>query len=380
MFNTADLFDEFDADPLEQLNIESRIEYLQGWHRDLTDEMNEASRQLHRIQIGREKEDGASALENLLIGLKIRRAEIDEKVAELIAEFQGKPGKAISPEGRRKSTGLARVRHANRDFFLADLIDYSLKDDHSSMETSIFTIATKRDLSIWKWISPKGDKWVEITPSVLGRATMHDKDVLIYAMSQIAEALNRGRSDAENRTVQFTAYDFLVTTNRGVGGADYKRLEEALDRLKGTNIKTNIVTGGKEQKRAFGLIETWEMVTDLEKKENVSIRIVLSEWFFNAVQAFEVLTIPPDYFLLKKPLARRLYEIARKHCGGQSGWKIGLEKLKDKCGSRSSTKEFRRMLKAIEEENSLPEYRVELEKDGQVSFFSKRVFSLVAGK
>ena len=37
-----------------------------------------------------------------------------------------------------------------------------------------------------------------------------------------------------------------------------------------------------------------------------------------AIESNEVVTISNDYFRLRRPLERRLYEIGRKHCGGQS--------------------------------------------------------------
>lgn len=42
--------------------------------------------------------------------------------------------------------------------------------------------------------------------------------------------------------------------------------------------------------------------------------------------------LAPDYFNLRKPIERRIYEIARKHCGDQELFKIGLEKLQLKVG------------------------------------------------
>lgn len=56
--------------------------------------------------------------------------------------------------------GLVRARHPNRDFFIADLFDYSLKDDGASMEAPIFTLSTKPDLSTWEWHSKDGNKHV----------------------------------------------------------------------------------------------------------------------------------------------------------------------------------------------------------------------------
>ncbi len=366
MFKNRDLFnDDDDVDPLSNLPIESQLTYLQGWRRELTDELNEAQHRLHRISISGGDRVREEALEAVIADLQTRRADVEAKTLAL--------DKMQSADASQSTTGLVRSRHANRDFFLADLLDYSLKDDNASMEAPLFTLSTKPDLSIWSWANAKGDKWVRVTPSVLGRATMHDKDILIYAISQLAEGLNIKRDDAEKRTVQFPAYDFLVTTNRGVGGDDYRRLEDSLDRLKGTVIKTNIVTGQIEQRGGFGLIEEWSTVKNLKTNETISVRITLSNWLFNAVQAFEILTIHPNYFRLRKPLARRLYEIGRKHCGrDKPSWPIGVDVLKDKCGSQASLKEFKRMLKAIAADNSLPEYRMELT-GNQVVFFAVRL-------
>ena len=111
----------------------------------------------------------------------------------------------------------------------------------------------------------------------------------------------------------------------------------------------------------------------------VAVEITLSRWLYNAVQAFEVLTIHPDYFRLRKPLARRLYELARKHCGHQVQWSIGLELLREKSGSRSSLYEFRRMVKEIVKASILPEYRITLNDDDKVTFYVRDDARLVRG-
>jgi plasmid replication initiation protein len=274
---------------------------------------------------------------------------------------------------------MIRQRYPNRDFFLADMFDYAMKDDGATMEAPIFTLGTKPDLSIWTWESKDKSKSIKVAPSVLGRATQFDKDVLIYVVSQLTEALNRGREDA-NRTVRFTVYDYLVTTNRGVGGADYKRLQETFERLAGTRITTDIRTGGERVKEGFGIIDTWRIIEKSKEDERmVAVEITLSRWLYNAVQTFEVLTIHPDYFRLRKPLARRLYEITRKHCGHQTSWAIGLELLKEKAGSKSTIKEFRRALRTIETDDSLPEYRMMVDHNDKVTFYIRDGIRLVRG-
>ena len=298
--------------------------------------------------------------------LAAKLAEQKAQLAELAIEAAGATGQAAP--GQRN--GLVKIRHPNRDFFLADLFDYALKDDGASMEAPIFTLSTKPDLSMWEWRSRDGNKHVKVTPSVLGRATQHDKDVLIFVVSQLTEALNRGREDAKNRTVRFTVHDFLVSTNRRTDGDEYKRLREAFERLRGTSITTDIRTGGERIMQGFGIIDGWRIVLKSKIDERmVAVEVTLSEWLYNAVQAFEVLTIHPDYFRLRKPLARRLYELARKHCGHQAQWSIDLALLKAKAGSKSILNKFRYAVRTIEADNILPEYRFSLGADDKVTFY-----------
>eukprot|EP00521_Asterionellopsis_glacialis_P004760 CAMPEP_0195279666 /NCGR_PEP_ID=MMETSP0706-20130129/20606_1 /TAXON_ID=33640 /ORGANISM="Asterionellopsis glacialis, Strain CCMP134" /LENGTH=53 /DNA_ID=CAMNT_0040338221 /DNA_START=24 /DNA_END=181 /DNA_ORIENTATION=- len=51
---------------------------------------------------------------------------------------------------------------------------------------------------------------------MIGLATVHDRDVLIYCISQVMAALNDGKQ--VHRTLRFKAYDLLVATNRPVAG------------------------------------------------------------------------------------------------------------------------------------------------------------------
>jgi len=352
---------------------EDSLMAVQAVHRQLSEQILEGHRALARLVVQDDKEEEKAALRQRIAQLQAQRAEIEAgfsfermmpTVSKVLRSATGAP-----PSNK----GLVRQRHPNRDFFLADLFDYALKDDGASMEAPIFTLSTKPDLSIWTWTSKDGNKSIKVAPSVLGRATQHDKDVLIYVVSQLTEALNRGREDAKSRTVRFTVHDFLVTTNRQTSGEGYRLLHEAFERLSGTRISTDIKTGGQRVKEGFGIIDRWKIIDKSPVDERmVAVEVTLSEWLYNAVSAFEVLTIHPDYFRLRKPLARRLYEIARKHCGHQASWSIGLALLQEKAGSKSSLKEFRRAARAIAADNSLPEYQMVLtEEEDKVTFFSR---------
>src|SRR3546814_14372419 len=51
------------------------------------------------------------------------------------------------------------------------------------------------------------------------------------------------------------------------------------------------------------------------------IKVTHSDWLFKMVEGRSVLTLHRDYFRLRKPLERRIYELARKHCGAQEKWR-----------------------------------------------------------
>lgn len=99
----------------------------------------------------------------------------------------------------------------------------------------------------------------------------------------------------------------------------------------------------------------------------LDVEITLSDWVFNAIEGHEVLTINRRYFQLRKPLERRFYELARKHCGQQKEWRIKLKTLRDKCGSGSTLKEFKRLVSKIMEDdnqhNHMPDYSFSFDGD-----------------
>lgn len=360
-----------------------RIERLREHHRVLSELIVSVNRDIARIagKAGRLDSPEARELLARLRSLQEQRAAIEAETQEEVKALKALERRLANvPRDGDGKGGLVKVRHPNRDFFLADLFDYAMKDDGASMEAPIFTLSTKPDLSIWEWRSKDGSKYVKVAPSVLGRATQHDKDILIYVVSQLVEGLNRGREDARNRTVRFTVYDFLVTTNRDTSGTGYQRLHEAFERLRGTTITTDIRTGGERIREGFGIIDSWRIIEKSRTDERmIAVEVTLSRWLYNAVQAFEVLTIHPDYFRLRKPLARRLYEIARKHCGHQAQWTISLELLQEKASSKSSLREFRRALRAIQDDDSLPEYRFVLHQDDRVTFYARDTQRLARG-
>lgn len=275
-------------------------------------------------------------------------------------------GSAITGDGAGGELLLPQ-RHPQMDFFVCDILDAIPKDDMGTMEHPVFSLSTRPDTRILRY-DHNGTR-VEVTPSVKGLATIHDKDILIFCISQLMAALNAGCS--VSRTLTLRAHDLLVATNRETSGDAYRRLREAFERLAGTRITTNIVTGDTEITSGFGLIERWEILRRTRGGRMVSVSVTLSEWLYRAVLAKSVLTLSRDYFRLRKPLERRIYELARKHCGRQASWRISVDLLLKKSGSASPRRVFRKMLRDMIASDHLPDYHM-AEDEGDVIRFTRR--------
>lgn len=251
-----------------------------------------------------------------------------------------------------------------RDFFVLDALDVAPRSDMASMAHPIFALAPQPDNAILRYVNDR--TVVEVHPSSKGLATIFDKDILIYCISKLMHARNLEAKIGP--VVRLTTHDLLVSTNRNTGGIAYQRLEHALDRLAGTRIKTNIVTGDEVSTQNFGLIEWYDYNRKgsgfAERLRYLDIK--LSDWLFRAIEAAEVLPISREYFRLRRPIDRRLYEIARKHCGRQSSWRIKADLLQKKCGSKQGAKHFASHLRALVRSNHLPDYTMTIEGDQAV--------------
>ncbi|WP_299615950.1 replication initiator protein A [uncultured Tateyamaria sp.] len=274
----------------------------------------------------------------------------------------------------------AIAKRGGSAFFVCDIFDASPKDDLGTMEHPIFSLSTRPDRRILSYTH--NDVQVDVTPSVRGRATIHDKDILIYCISQLMAALNAGRTIS--RTLQIKAHDLLVATRRDTSGDGYARLRDAFERLAGTRITTNLSTGGVEVTQGFGLIESWEIVRKAPAAGGrggrmVSVMVTLSEWIFRAVQSKSVLTLNREYFALRKPLERRIYELARKHCGRQPEWRVSVTTLHKKAGSAAPLRVFRAAVRRMMQDDLLPDYTLS-ELPGDLVLVSREAQVLAVGE
>lgn len=114
------------------------------------------------------------------------------------------------------------------DLFAASFVDIPIRGQRDTMERPFFSLAKRPRLTPIQY--RVGDLWVEVSPNPqFGMATIWDADILIWASTQITEALDRGREPA--RKIHFHPYNLLRSIRRTPVGADYARPRAVLERL-----------------------------------------------------------------------------------------------------------------------------------------------------
>lgn len=262
--------------------------------------------------------------------------------------------------------------------FAAFPTDIVVKDQIDLMSRCWFSLATKRTEPIeHEYFDQKTGltETVRITGgSELGIATIHDQDLVIFAISQWMEAKRLGMNPS--RRINFTPYQFFNWIDRAPSGRAYQRIKEALHRLKTTNVETTISfdkNQRRNKKKQFSWISEWEI-----REENGKIRgieIVLAEWLFESIQNFHVLTLDKKYFGISGSIERWLYLYARKATGGSSGaWKETIRSLHQKSASQQTYKHYASDLRKIVRKNNLPGLDLSLDeaKSGQEMLRMKR--------
>lgn len=291
----------------------------------------------------------------------LREIQLADKEAALVSEKELE---------EQQNKHLLKERIEQGDFFIAESPDLPyLRDDMATMENPLFALKPG-DTRVIQYESTSKDRILRTTirSSVgIGRATIFDKDIWIYAISKLMQAKFEGQEI--NSAVEIPVIEFLKATNRGDGGRQFEMFRDALDRLQGTNIVTEIETGGKRSASGFSLLDGWEVIEENKKKIPLRVVIQLPHWLYRSIQSNEVLPISNLYFRLRKPIDRRLYEIARKFCGRQASWKIGLEKLHGKTGATMAMKEFRRSINSLVQANVLPDYEIQYDRETDMVIF-----------
>jgi plasmid replication initiation protein len=221
-------------------------------------------------------------------------------------------------------------------------------------------------LSKGKWtktLSYKTDSVsIEIVPTAKGVATIYDKEIVLYIASLMVAKLEAGEEVSQD--FYFTAHDLFCVTGNNPSARSYTRLSQALERLQGTQIKTDIEAGGEGEEGYFSWLSEAKLYYTKNgegrgEKRLKAVKVRLCDWLFRAIlRDRQVLDYAPAYFRLG-PVERRLYEIARSTCI-DGPHELSLDELRLQLGYQNSLAHFRHALKAILEADAIPDYRVTL--------------------
>ena len=210
---------------------------------------------------------------------------------------------------------------------------YTASDGGALIELPIFSLAghlvgRNYDQSTWSWKSIDGLCTVAVQPGKTGRASLFDKDILIFLISQNANALASGRGKSKSRVLRLDVHRYLMSLQRTVNPVDYERFMAGLERLRTTRITSENWSNDGGGAAEFNIIESWIVIDKDELKGRpITVDVTLSSWLFEIMDNGHIFPITRDYFQMQKPIVRRLYELARAHCDSLLTWNIDHERL-----------------------------------------------------
>lgn len=263
-----------------------------------------------------------------------------------------------SPRPKKDAKALA-AKPGQRDLFQLDSpLTGEIRGERSLMAFPFFALSKNA------WMKPlayeHGPVSIEVRPSANGVATIYDKEIVLYIASLMAAKLEAG--DEVEQDFVFTAHDLFSVTGSNHSARSYARLSEALERLQGTQIKTNIEAGGEGEEGFFSWLSEARLhytKTKTGERRLKAVKVRLCDWLYRAIlRDRQVLDYAATYFQLG-PIERRIYEVARSGVEDDR-LEIDLPTFRLQIGYQNPLANFRTALKAIAGTGCIPDYDLEL--------------------
>ena len=259
-------------------------------------------------------------------------------------------------------------------FFVPTIYDAPIKDDVHLMDVSPFALNKNRRTNTIRY--ELKDSIVTVAGTAeYGLATVFDYDIFLHMVSYLAEEYRRYKTAAEKgrrpdlpaRVYRPNAAHILKFCRRSSGGRQYKDLEAALDRLKGTQIKiVNLNKGKRREALGVSLIQDYRVVSTTMTGHVDEVEIEIPAWVYDNVVKEKghphILTINPDYFLISQGIGRVIYRLARK-AAGRGEARYSLNELHKRSGSMQALPQFRQMVGQFVASTKMfpmPDYDLEL--------------------
>jgi len=264
---------------------------------------------------------------------------------------------ARTPASHRSSAPAGSV--TVRDLFTLDSpLHGEIRGERSLMAFPFFALSKNA------WMKPltydHATVSIEVRPSASGVATIYDKEIVLYIASLMAAKLEAGESVEQDFV--FTAHDLFSVTGSNHSARSYGRLSEALERLQGTQIKTNIEAGGEGEEGFFSWLSEAKLhysKTRTGERRLKAVKVRLCDWLFRAILLDRhVLDYAAAYFQLG-PIERRIYEVARSTCE-DGPLDIDLATFRLQIGYQNPLSNFKAALKQIVSTDGIPDFHLEL--------------------
>jgi hypothetical protein len=258
-----------------------------------------------------------------------------------------------------KADGKAAGKAPQGDLFRLDSpLTAEIRGERSLMAFPFFALAKTA------WMKPLTYQTdtvsIEVRPSASGVATIYDKEIVLYIASLMAAKLEAGGEAGQDFV--FTAHDLFQVTGANHSARSYSRLSEALERLQGTQIRTNIEAGGEGEEGFFSWLSEAKLHytrTRSGERRLKAVKVRLCDWLHRAILLDRhVLDYAHAYFQLG-PIERRIYEVA--HSTVEDGpLELDLATFRLQVGYQNPLANFRSAMKGIAAAQAIPDYDVAL--------------------
>jgi plasmid replication initiation protein len=232
-----------------------------------------------------------------------------------------------------------------------------VSNDRNTMLHSFFALEAKRTNPI-AYKADGVEIIVQGTKS--GIATINDKEILVYICSIAGQKLGRG--EPVSQKFRFTAHDFFSVTGKTTGGKTYRYFAAALERLQGTQIKTNLVTGGRRERTWFSWLKSARLETAIWSNGHEAMKAVeveLCDWLWRAIVDDKATLISSERYFYLPPLERKLYEVGYAECADRATAAVPLEELRRRMGVSTDLRHFRHNLGRTITNGSLKGFAIE---------------------
>jgi predicted GIY-YIG superfamily endonuclease len=223
------------------------------------------------------------------------------------------------------ATSKARFQRWYDEFAMKQWFCFSFTSQ-TGAEIPVFALG-KRNQQVLVWTDNEADESVEVHAGSSGRATVHDKDVLLYLLAQLLNTERAGRPRTESRTFCMDVHNYLTCVYKMSGPGAHAKLVESLRRLSETKVVRQIRQTNGYHRSEFGILYSWAVVDCDAAGVPITMTITVSEWVFDTFRTGRVFRIPYEYFQSRSALLRRVHELAGHRCRDGKSWTIPIGEL-----------------------------------------------------